>query len=816
MLRWIGKALYHARWFVLLGAVVALAGAGWYGKDAIGMLDSNIDHSSQSGAAQAQTLLDTKLSASRVDIVVLFENNQLDAHDPLFQSAVAQALAPIQADPDVAAIATYYSTKSPNFISNDGHATFAAVRLQDQNDPHDVYDLMLRTVHAPLLRVSLGGAVPANHQFSAQIKADLSQMEYISFPIVALALVLVFDGLIAAALPLLIGGVAIVGALAALRGLTNFLDISVFAVNIASVLGLGLAIDYGLFMIMRYREELRANANDVRMALMRTMQTAGRTVLFSGLTVSTCLVGLTFFPLLTLRSIGFGAIAAVLVAMVAALTILPALLAVLGRRINALSVRGMFRRRQRQTGMAVPRNTEQQTAATDLISPLHPQMGSRVPVKRREGRGWGDSEGAWYRLSQFVMRFPVPVILVTLALLISLGLPFLGVNFAAPNVQALPKTQSARYVADRLLNDFPQRSGSQQDVVIQTPGDALSAANLAELAGFVQQIQALPNVTGVTSVVSLAPNLTLAQYQYLYAHPQLNPQLVAAAHALANGDATNVTVMVAGADNSATAQTAVTDLRALAPPAGFTAYVGGTTASQMDLFDALRSHLLPAALMIVLSTFVLLFLMTGSIVVPLKAIVLNFLSLSATLGAVVFVFQEGHGQQILNFTPLGNIDPSQLMILFTVAFGLSMDYEVFLLSRIKEQYDLTGDNRLAVATGLQRTGRLITSAALLLAIVLFATIASQIIFVKELGLGLALAVIMDATVVRALLVPATMRLLGRWNWWPRARAFGERDTPPAGPHVPSPTTLSEREAMLDALLRDRDPNDSAEAVPLGR
>jgi uncharacterized membrane protein YdfJ with MMPL/SSD domain len=771
MLGWFGKAVYSARWFVLLGVVLAVAAAGWYGIDAISVLDSNIGHSAQGGAAQAQAILDSRLSASRVDIVVLFENDQLSVHDPLFRVAMNDALEPLWLNPDVASIATYYSTGSPDFISRNGHATFAAIRLQDQNDPHDVYGLMQREVHSSLLRVSFGGSIPADAQFAAQSKADLQQMEYISFPIVALALVLVFDGLIAAGLPLLIGGVAIVGALAGLRGLTNFLDISVFAVNIVSVLGLGLAIDYSLFMIMRFREELLVSDNDVRAALARTMQTAGRTVLFSGLTVSTCLIALTFFPLLTLRSIGFGAIAAVLVAMLAALTILPALLAVLGRRINALSVRRLFARR---TGMSAPRS--------------------------RNVRG--DGEGPWLRLSQFVMRFPVPVIVVTLALLISLGLPFLHVNFAAPDVRALPKTQSARYVADRLLNDFPHSNGAQHDVVVLTRGDALSDANLVALNGLVRQIQALPDVTSVTSVVSLAPNLTLAQYEYLYAHPQRDPQLVAAARALASGDATHIMVTVAGADNSAAAQTVVRDLRALTPPAGFTLYVGGTTASQMDLFAALQSHLLPAGLMILFATIVLLFLMTGSIVVPLKAVVLNFLSLTATLGAIVFVFQEGHGQQILSFTPIGSIDPSQMMILFTIAFGLSMDYEVFLLSRIKEQYDLTGDNRLAVATGLQRTGRLITSAALLLAIVLFATITSQIIFVKELGLGLALAVIMDATVVRALLVPATMRLLGRWNWWPRARTFGERDTP-ASHAEPPPAPAAEDPAERDA-------------VPLGR
>jgi uncharacterized membrane protein YdfJ with MMPL/SSD domain len=782
MLAWFGKAIYRARWFVLALALVAVGAAGWYGVNAFDAFDNSIGSAvQQSDSAQAQHMLDTQLSAGRVDIVVLFQSNTLTVNNARYRGAVQAALAPLQGNPAIAAITTYYSSGSAAFVSNDKQETFAAIRLQDASDPQDVYGFMRQHVTSPTLHVSFGGSVPADQQFSAQTRDDLSQMEYISLPIVALALVFVFGGLVAALLPLLIGVVAILGALAALHGLTNLTPISVFAVDIVALLGLGLAIDYSLFIITRFREEM-AQGQVVRDALARTMQTAGRTVFFSGLTVSMCLLGMLFFPLATLHSLGLGAVAAVLVAMLAALTILPAILAALGRRVDALSLRRL----------------------------LFWRKSSTANVARDEG-------GVWYRLSQFVMRFPVPVVVLTLALLIGLGLPFTQVNFAAPDVRALPTNQSARQVADRLLADFPQSDGSTQNVVLRTPGNALSPANLAALAGYVQSIEALPNVTQVTSIVSLVPGMTEAQYEYLYAHPAKNPRLIAAARALANGDATTLSVTVAGQDNSTTAQNAVTALRHLAPPAGFTAYVGGTTAEQMDLFAALTGHLLPAILVIVLSTFVLLFLMTGSLVVPLKAIVLNCLSLTATLGAIVFVFQQGHGENLLNFQALGSIDPSQMMILFTVAFGLSMDYEVFLLSRIKEHYDLTGNNRLAVATGLQRTGRLITSAALLLAIVLLSTAASQIIFIKELGLGLALAVIMDATVVRALLVPATMRILGRWNWWPRARAFGERDVAPESAPVAEPVSAPlapERIAALAAALGDRDPDDSAEPVPM--
>jgi uncharacterized membrane protein YdfJ with MMPL/SSD domain len=342
MLRWLGEVCYRGRWIVLTAAVIMVTFAGVYGTGALSLLDSNISHISNTQSAQAQQILDTQLSASRVDILVLFQSNTLTAQNPAYEQAVTAALAPLHAIKDIAAMNSYYTTGNASFVSKDGHETYVTIRLQNQNDPNNDYAKIQSLVKSSSLSISYGGNVPADQELTAQIGADLGKMEGISFPFVALALILVFGGLIAAGLPLIVGGVAILGALAVLRFLVNFMDISTYAINIVTLLGLGLAIDYALFIVTRFREELKVDDRDVQGALQRTMMTAGRTVMFSALTVSTSLLSLLIFPLGTLRSLGIGSICAVLVAMVGALTILPAMLAVLGRHVNALSLRGIF------------------------------------------------------------------------------------------------------------------------------------------------------------------------------------------------------------------------------------------------------------------------------------------------------------------------------------------------------------------------------------------------------------------------------------------------------------------------------------------
>jgi uncharacterized membrane protein YdfJ with MMPL/SSD domain len=735
MLSWLGGAIYRARWLVLLGMLALVAGAAVYGVGLFGSLKSGGFTDPQSESSRAQALIDTRFSKATADVIILLRSDTLNVTDPAFADAATQMLGTLQARSEVGSITSYFSTHSPAFISRDGHETYAVLHLvaADETAKERDYQTIEPLITSPGLQTLVGGNVPINLAFNKQIGADIEHAEMLTLPVVAILLVFVFGGLVAAGLPLLIGVIAILGAFALLRVLALVTDISVFTTNVVTILGLGLAIDYALFITARFREELAPDERDVRGALRRTLATAGRTVLFSALTVSTSLLGLLLFPQFFLRSMGLAASMAVLVAMVASLTILPAVLALLGRRVNALSI-------------------------SRAIAGLWRSRAVR-PASTAE------AHGAWYRLSQTVMRWPVPVALAVIAVLLLLGSPFLRANFATSDVRALPVGQPARVATERLSSDFAQRGAAQLAIAVRAPGDALAAANLASLDTYVRQIEALPGVVHVESLVTADPSLALTQYQRQYADLSANPQLAAVASQLASGDTTRITVALQSAEQSAATQQLVRDIRAMHAPGGLEALVGGFTAYQMDLFASLQNTLPWAGLVIVLAMFVLLFLMTGSLVMPLKAIVLNTLSLTATFGALVWIFQDGHFQHVLGFQSAGNLDATQPVLIFAIAFGLSMDYEVFLLSRIKEQFDATGDNRLAVATGLQRTGRLITSAALLLAVVSGAFAISAIVFIKMIGVGLAIAVLMDATLVRALLVPATMRLLGEWNWW---------------------------------------------------
>jgi RND superfamily putative drug exporter len=728
-----GGFVYHARWFVLLSCLALVVVAAIFGATVFGQLQSGGFEDPNSESSQAQALLDQRLGGSVTDLVLVMRSETLQVTEPAFVEAATEVLGTLQARQEVASVTSYYSTQSARFLSRDGHETFAAVQLtaRDLTTKQRDYGALRPVMTSTILHISVGGNVATTVALRDQASADLKRAEIISFPLVGLLLFLVFAGLVAASLPLLIGAIAILGAFALLRALTGLTDISIFASNVVTVMGLGLAIDYALFIVTRFREELRPDAGNVAGALQRTLATAGRTVLFSGLTVTVSLLGLLLFPEGFLRSMALGAIGAVLVAMLAALTLLPAILAIVGRRVDALSIRG----------------------------PLQRLFSSRRVANA------GVRRGAWYRLSQGVMRFPAPVLVLVLGVLVLLGSPFLHASFSTPDARSLPVGRESRVAAERIAQDFAQQGASELIIAVRTPGDALSSDNLASLDAYVRAIEALPGVVQTQSLVRVDPALSLADYQRLYAHPGADPRLTAIATRLASGDVTKVTVELQSEEFSAATDATVRQIRALSAPGGFQALVGGATPIQMDLFADLGARLPYALLVMALTIFVLLFLMTGSVVAPVKAIALNMLSLTATFGALVWIFQDGNLQGQLNFQANGAIDGTQTILIFALAFGLSMDYEVFLLSRIREEFAATGDNRAAVASGLQRTGWLITSAALLFAAVLAAFSTSELVFIKQIGVGLAIAVVMDATLVRGLLVPATMRLLGRWNWW---------------------------------------------------
>jgi trehalose monomycolate/heme transporter len=731
MLTRYGRFLYQARWGVLIVSLVVILGAGIFGFGVFSKLQSGGFATDNSESKRAVDLLNTKLGGSSPDVIILMQSTTLRATDPSFMQAATKLLSTLQKRTEVTSLTSYYSTHNVNFLSRDEHETFATMQLasQDIAVKQNEYKTLQPLLSSPLLQVTTGGTIPVNAAISQQVSLDLEHAEIFTFPILAMLLMLVFSGVIAAILPLLVGAVAILGAFAVLRLMTMFTDVSVYSINIVTMIGLGLAIDYALFIVTRFREELIAQHNDVPAALERTMATMGRTILFSGLTVSISLVSLLIFPVGFLRSMGMGAIAAIIVVMLTALTLLPAMLALLGTRVNSLSFQRLFRRRRTQT----PVGSEQ--------------------------------HGAWYRLSEAVMRWPIPVMVAVLAVLLVAGWPFLRITFATPDVNILPSGQPARVVSEQLSQNFTSQGNSQLAIAVTTPGNALSADNLARLDSYVKSIEAMQGVERVTSLVSVDPALNLAAYQQLYAHPGMNPQLTQIAAELANGNASKIEVSLRPAEHSDAAISLVKQIRTIHASGGLVPLVDGVTPEQIDLLNALGATMPYAVLIIVSTIFVLLFLMTGSLIMPLKAIILNLFSLSATFGGLVWIFQDGHLANMLNFQSVGSIDATQPVLIFAIAFGLSMDYEIFLLSRIKERFDQTGDNRLAVSSGIQRTGWLITSAALLLAIVLGAFAMARIIFIQEVGVGLAIAVIMDSTLIRMLLVPATMRLLGNLNWW---------------------------------------------------
>ena len=742
-----GRIVYRRRRLVVIITLVIVAFAAVWGTGVFGSLQSAGGFNTPNSQSQhSSDLAAAAFGRDAGDVVVLYQSATRTVADPAYRAAVTRTLGALPRS-RIESVATYWSTGSRQFVSASGRETYAVIELAGGSDAARIksFDAISGKLAAPGLTERAGGEIPTEEAINKDVTSDIGHAEGFSLPVLLVLLLVIFGGLAAASLPLAIGGIAILGSLTALRLLTMFTPVSIYSVNITTILGLGLAIDYGLFMVGRFREELSRTAT-VEDAVARTVATAGRTVAVSGVTVAVALASLMLFPMTFLRSMGYGGVATVLVDMLAALTIMPALLAVLGPKVNALRVRP--RRRPRpapEPGLAPP----------DVSLP-------------RGGALADETSGAWYRLARSVMRRPVLYVVVIVAGLAVLGSPFLRITWGGVDAQVLPAAAAPRVVTEALNRDFPGNVTNPIEAVIQFPGPVSSAGRAGELAAYVSRLEHVPGVTG--------------------------GQLTGVHGAIARVD-----LRYSPGPMSAQARAIVGRVRDVAPPAGARAYIGGTTAQLVDELSSLGATLPLMALVVAVATFVLLFLAFGSVVLPVKAIVMNVLSLSATFGVVVWIFQEGHLSGLLHFTPTGTIDPTMPILMLAVIFGLSMDYEVFLLSRMRERYDLTGDNAAAVAGGLQRTGGVITSAALLLVIVIGAFSASGIIFIKLMGVGMIVALIVDATIVRILLVPATMRLLGRANWWapgPLRRLYGrygisEGAAEPT-PAAPAPVSESAR------------------------
>jgi uncharacterized membrane protein YdfJ with MMPL/SSD domain len=694
----LGHLTFRRRRLVLVLAAAFLAlGAGW-GTGVFGSMTDSGFETPNSESARALTQIEKTVGRGGTDVVVLYRYGGDTVDDPTFRAAVEDHLANLPAG-QVAGVTTYWSAgQAPALVSKDRTSTYAVLQLVGADDDalmHNYEKVAPRLHEAPAgLSVQLGGNEAIASDITTQVGKDIARAETLSMPIVLVLLVVIFGGLTAASLPLAIGGLAILGSFTLLRLLSLATDVSVFSINIVTMLGLGLAIDYALFVVSRFREEMGRPGATTEDALVRTMSTAGRTVAFSGITVAIALASLLLFPQVFLRSMGFGGMAAVLVAMAGALTVLPALLAMLGHRVDSLRIPLLLRR-------------------------------STSPAAR------ADHHGVWYRLAHSVMRRPVAYVAVIVPLLLVLGSPFLRVEFGGVDHRALPAGTESRVVTETLLRDFPGGSTTTIDAVVTAGAGGLDRA---ALTSYVDELRALPGVTGAEVTGEAG---STAQVSVRHGFEGLSTQ----------------------------ARDMVAEVRAVPAPTGTEVLVGGRAAELRDLLSSLSGTLPWMGLFVVGTTLVLLFLAFGSVVLPIKAVVMNVLSLSASFGALVWIFQDGHLTGLLGFTSTGFIEATQPILMLAMAFGLSMDYEVFLLSRIREQWDRTGDNTLAVATGLQRTGKIITSAALLLVVVIGAFSTSGIVFIKMIGVGMIIAILVDATIVRALLVPASMRLLGRWNWW---------------------------------------------------
>ena len=710
----LGRLTVRRRRLVLALTVLFVVAAGVGGAGAFGALEDGGFDDPDSESFRASRFLEDELGASQPEVVLLVEatgGGDVGVDDPAVAAAGAELTESLDAEAHVASVISYWSLDGAAPLrSTDGAAALVVVDLAGSDDEVEEAAGDIEDRHAGArgpITVGIGGAEAIDTAIGEQLASDLGRAESLAIPATLVLLVLVFGGVVAASLPLAIAVVSVTGTFLALFAITQVTDVSLYSINLTTALGLGIAIDYSLFIVTRFREELAAGRSSDD-AVVRTVETAGRTVAFSGLTVAASLSALLVFPLFFLRSFAYAGIAVVLVAAAGALFSLPALLAVLGPRVNAWPVR-----------------------------------------RRRRDRGGAGEGGFWHRLATLVMRRPVPVATGVVVLLLALGTPFLRVNPGLPSYQALPESNEARQVADKLATRFDGNQSQQFAVVV--PGVDADGADAGDVADFVDDVRAVEGVADVTvesaeagSWLSVVPSVVL---------------------------------------RSAEGEDLVEDLRALDAPFEFG--VEGGAAELVDTKAAIYDRL-PLALAIVgLATVVLLFAVFGSILVPVKAIVLNLLSLTATFGAMVWIFQDGHLSGILDFTPTGQLDVAMPVLMFCIAFGLSMDYEVFLLSRIKEEHDRTGDNTQAVATGLEKTGRLITAAAAVLAISFAAFGTAGMSFMKLMGIGLALAIVMDATIIRGLLVPAFMRLAGEANWWaPRPlawlhRRWGVKEAPAA-------------------------------------
>ena len=683
----LGSLIVNRKRLIFSLFIVAIFSSGAIGTSVFGKLDSGGYNDPKSDSAKAFEYLTDVFKVKDPAVVLVVETTQ-GVNDPAVVAAAAKLETSIKGEPGVGSTLSYWSAGgAPTLKSSDSNSAFLFIYSEDI-EWNNVQSLGKRIQEKydgrfENLAVYASGTGVFAHAINTKIADDLKLSEAISIPLTFILLVFVFGGLVASAMPLLVGVSAILGSLLVIYLLTLFTGVSVFALNLITGLGLGLGIDYSLLVVNRFREELHAGKT-VDEAIKKTVATAGKTVFYSGLTVVITLAALMLFPLMYLKSFGYAGVTVVVMAVLGALIALPALLAILGKRIDKAVVR----------------------------------KGALTPKE----------DGRWAQTARFVMRKPVPVVVLSLVILTVLAAPIKNIVFSQVDSRVLPASNPAAYAAQLITERFPGQEGNPIEVII--PG---GASKIEQIKNYTQEIA---KVVGVVRV----------------GEPQIlgNDVRVIAVHDMG--------------PRTPAAEALIKEIRLI--PSPDQTLIGGVAADYADTQIGIAKTMPWALTWIAIGVLVLLFVFTGSLILPIKAVILNILSLAATLGVITWIFVDGNLKWLVgDFTTTGSVDTGSIILVAVVAFGLSMDYELFLLSRIKEEHDAGRSNIESVATGLQRSARIITAAAGLLAIVFASFVLSGVTSIKMLGFGVAFAIILDATLVRALLVPALMRLFGERNWW---------------------------------------------------
>jgi RND superfamily putative drug exporter len=735
--RW-GRFVYRFRWATLITSVLLL-GLSIVAILTGGTLTGNGGFGGDLPAGKAAQLINNEIHPQSTQAVssgssfdLIFSSTSLAADNPAFQSSLEAAVAPLNSDARVTAVRTPYNVPAIErtaLISRDSHKVQVIVELKDPSKTAQGYVNEVAAEVRPVpLAVVVTGQVPLNIAFNKTLEQDLQRAEYVALPVTLLLLVLIFAAIVAALLPLGVGLLAIVGGFGATVFLAHFTDVSQYATNVVTLIGLGVAIDYSLFVVNRFRDELAAGATRED-AIATSMSTAGRAITFSGVTVAIGLSAMLFFQGTFLASMGAAGAMVVGIAVFYGLTFLPAALSVLGGRVDWWP---------------------------KWLKSRLPSLGRRNPA----------GTGAWHSMAVWVMRRPFFVLVPALAVLLIAGTPFLQLRLASGGVDQLPPDNPARQGYDTLIKDFPGQDQTSIEAVVHYPDSAaLTADHVGDVYDLSRRLASLPNVLRVESIVDIDPSLSRADYQRLYSGPTASlPAALQQAESIGSG--TNIVLLNLVTNQPPTSDEARTIVRAVRGEhvADGQVLATGETAFDLDVVNFILDRTPLAVGSVLLVTYIVLFLLTGSVVLPLKAVITNLFSIAASFGAMVWIFQEGHLSQQLGFTAQP-IDPSVPVILFSIVFGMSMDYEVLLISRIQEEYRRTGDNQAGVATGLEKSGRLITGAAAIMVAVFLAFGLSSFVIIKAIGIGLAVAVAVDATIVRILIVPSVMRILGRANWW---------------------------------------------------